>query len=102
DGGIENMVGAAFDELGVIIQQDTDGLLQLKFAGKNCRGLLDDGHGVFSFTVRSPKLSVPGGKNRKHRTRCRGRERPQELFGRLKAQKVGSLPPDLDLFSPGI
>ena len=24
-----------------------------------------------------------------------GRERPHELFGRLKAEKVGSLPPDL-------
>jgi hypothetical protein len=45
---------------------------------------------------------VPGGKNRRHRKQCSGRERPQELFGRLKAQKVGSLPPDLGLFPPGI
>jgi hypothetical protein len=29
-----------------------------------------------------------------------GRERPQELFGRLKAEKVGSLPPVLDRFPP--
>src|SRR6266571_7036063 len=29
----------------------------------------------------------------------RGRERPHELFGRLKAEKVGSLPPNLVIFS---
>jgi hypothetical protein len=29
---------------------------------------------------------------------CRGRERPHELFGRLKAEKVGSLPPVLVVF----
>jgi hypothetical protein len=28
-----------------------------------------------------------------------GRERPHELFGRLKAEKVGSLPPNLVFFS---
>ena len=31
--------------------------------------------------------------------RAGGRERPHELFGRLKAEKVGSLPPDLTFFS---
>jgi len=31
--------------------------------------------------------------------RAAGRERPHELFGRLKAEKVGSLPPNLVLFS---
>jgi len=30
--------------------------------------------------------------------RAAGRERPHELFGRLKAEKVGSLPPDLVFF----
>jgi hypothetical protein len=30
--------------------------------------------------------------------RAAGRERPHELFGRLKAEKVGSLPPDLTFF----
>ena len=29
-----------------------------------------------------------------------GRERPHELFGRLKAEKVGSLPPVLVVFPP--
>ena len=29
-----------------------------------------------------------------------GRERPHELFGRLKAEKVGSLPPVLVVFRP--
>ena len=37
---------------------------------------------------------LPGAKN--------GRERPQELFGRLKAEKVGSLPPILKYFPPGL
>jgi len=32
-------------------------------------------------------------------TSAGGRERPQRLFGRLKAEKVGSLPPDLVFFS---
>src|SRR5215467_1046714 len=31
-------------------------------------------------------------------TSAGGRERPQRLFGRLKAEKVGSLPPDLVFF----
>ena len=30
--------------------------------------------------------------------RAPGRERPPKLFGRLKAEKVGSLPPDLGRF----
>jgi hypothetical protein len=30
--------------------------------------------------------------------RAGGRERPHELFGRLKAEKVGSLPPELNFF----
>jgi hypothetical protein len=30
--------------------------------------------------------------------RAAGRERPQKLFGRLKAEKVGSLPPVLVFF----
>jgi len=30
--------------------------------------------------------------------RAAGRERPQELFGRLEAEKVGSLPPVLVFF----
>jgi hypothetical protein len=30
--------------------------------------------------------------------RAGGRERPQKLFGRLKAEKVGSLPPVLVFF----
>ncbi len=29
-----------------------------------------------------------------------GRERPQKLFGRLEAEKVGPLPPVSDLFPP--
>src|SRR6266404_5600129 len=32
-------------------------------------------------------------------SRTCGRERPHELFGRLKAEKVGSLPPNLVFFS---
>jgi len=31
--------------------------------------------------------------------RAAGRERPHALFGRLKAEKVGSLPPNLVIFS---
>ena len=30
-----------------------------------------------------------------------GRERPQNFFGRLKAKKVGSLPPDLVFLARG-
>ena len=33
---------------------------------------------------------------------CNGRERPHELFGRMKAEKVGSLPPNLVLFSASL
>jgi len=41
-----------------------------------------------------------------HRAKCllgrtsTGRERPHELFGRLTAEKVGSLPPVLVFFPP--
>jgi hypothetical protein len=31
-----------------------------------------------------------------------GRERPQKLFGRLKAEKVGPLPPVSVIFSPSL
>jgi hypothetical protein len=31
-----------------------------------------------------------------------GRERPQQLFGRLEAEKVGSLPPVSVIFSPSL
>jgi hypothetical protein len=35
-------------------------------------------------------------------SRAAGRERPNALFGRLKAEKVGSLPPDLVFFSASL
>jgi len=41
----------------------------------------------------SQRLTQPGLKQN-------GRERPQKLFGRLEAEKVGSLPPILDVFPP--
>ena len=59
-----------------------------------------------SFTHPSPhrKVSARGALSpwKKHAARiyrAAGRERPHELFGRLKAEKVGSLPPNLVIFS---
>lgn len=44
--------------------------------------------------------SVACGRNSSAVASCwRGRERPHELFGRLKAEKVGSLPTNLVIFS---
>jgi len=45
-------------------------------------------------------VTAPAGHANKTRSRflCHGRERPHELFGRLKAEKVGSLPPNLVFF----
>src|ERR1700687_2557431 len=39
------------------------------------------------------------GKNDGTNSPAGGRERPHDLFGRLKAEKLGSLPPDLTFFS---
>ena len=36
---------------------------------------------------------IPARQSESTRPACRGRERPHELFGRLKAEKVGSLHP---------
>ncbi len=46
-------------------------------------------------------VTAPAGHADKARSRFLrdGRERPHELFGRLKAKKVGSLPPNLVFFS---
>jgi hypothetical protein len=44
------------------------------------------------------ELPVTVEKTRGTMNRAGGRERPHELFGRLKAEKVGSLPPDLVFF----
>ena len=46
-------------------------------------------------------VTAPAGHANKTRSRflCNGRERPHELFGRLKAEKAGSLPPNLVFFS---
>src|SRR5260370_39507543 len=41
-------------------------------------------------------VTAPAGHANKTRSRflCNGRERPHELFGRMKAEKVGSLQPN--------
>src|SRR6266481_4762227 len=45
-------------------------------------------------------VTASAGHANKTRSRflCNGRERPHELFGRMKAEKVGSLPPNLVFF----
>ena len=96
---IDDVVRAAFDEPGIVFEQLVDGLFELDFAGHDRWCFLDDGHchssSVFVLLVRTP---CHRGKNTGTIHRAAGRERPHELFGRLKAEKVGSLPPDLVFF----
>lgn len=52
----------------------------------------------FFFGVALSKLARAVEKTSGTATGAGGRERPQKLFGRLKAEKAESLPPDLVFF----
>jgi hypothetical protein len=97
--GIDDVVGIALDESCVVFQEFIDRLFQSDFSGCDFWCFLNDRHGVPPLAMRvSIELPVTAEKNTGTIQRAAGRERPHELFGRLKAEKVGSLPPDLTFF----
>jgi hypothetical protein len=98
--GIDDVVGVALDKARVVFQEFIDRLFQSDFSGRNFWCFLNDRHGVPPLLMRvCSELPVTAEKTPGTIQRAAGRERPHELFGRLKAEKVGSLPPDLVFFS---
>src|SRR5580658_6842608 len=97
--GIDDMVGIALDELCVVFQEFIDRFFQSDFPGCDFWCFLNDRHGVPPLVMRvCSELPVTAEKIPGTIQRAVGRERSHELFGRLKAEKVGSLPPVLVFF----
>jgi hypothetical protein len=97
--GVNDVVGVALDELGVVFKQLVDRLFELYFPSHDRWCFLNDRHCVPPLMIcLSSELPVTVEKTAGTIYRAAGRVRPHELFGRLKAEKVGSLPPDLVFF----
>src|ERR1700689_5441521 len=97
--GINDVVGIALNESCVVFQELIDRFLQSDFPGCHFWRFLNDRHGVPPLVMRvCSELPITVEKTPGTIQRAAGRERPHELFGRLKAEKVGSLPPDLTFF----
>src|ERR1700733_5150478 len=97
--GIDDVVGIALDEPCIVFQKFVDRLFQSDFSGCDFWCFLNDRHGVppLGMGVCS-ELKVTAEKTSGTIQRAAGRERLHELFGRLKAEKMGSLPSVLVFF----
>jgi hypothetical protein len=97
---VNDVVCVALDEPSVIFEEFVDRLLKLHFSGHDPCRFLKDRHGVPPLLMCvSSELPVAVEKTADTIHHAAGRERPQKLFGQLKAEKVGSLPPVLVFFS---
>src|ERR1700677_2528662 len=97
--GIDDMVGIALDKPCVVFQEFIDRFFQSDFPGCDFWCFLNDRHGVPPLVMRvCSELPVTAEKTPGTIQRAAGRERLHELFGRLKAEKMGSLPPVLVFF----
>jgi hypothetical protein len=83
------MIRAALNEPSVVFEELIDWLFEFYFPSHEARRFLDYWHGLSPFPN-----SCHRGKKTGTRIRAAGRERPHETFGRLRREKVGSLPPD--------
>src|SRR6266436_1866189 len=98
-GGVDDVVCTALDEPGIVFEQLVDRLFELYFPSHDRWRFLNDRHWVSPLVLSVPsELPVTVEKTAGTIYRAAGRERPHALFGRLKAEKVGSLPPDLVFF----
>ena len=96
---IDDVVGVALDEPSVVFEEFVDRLFELYFPSHDPWCFLNDRHVVPPLVICvSSELPVTVEKTAGTIYRAAGRERPHELFGRLKAEKVGSLPPVLVFF----
>jgi hypothetical protein len=97
--GIDDVVGIALDEPGIVFEELIDRFFESYFPSDDPWCFLNDRH-VVPPSVMCLSSEVPATVEKTVGTiyRAAGRERPHELFGRLKAEKVGSLPPDLVFF----
>jgi hypothetical protein len=97
--GIHDVVGVAFDEPGIVFEKLVDWLFEFYFSSYDPWCFLNDRHVVPPLLICvSSELPVTVEKTAGTIYRAAGRERPHALFGRLKAEKVGSLPPVLVFF----
>jgi hypothetical protein len=97
--GIDDVVGVALDEPGIVFEQFVDRLFESYFPSHDYWCFFNERHNVPPLVMCvSAERPVTVEKTAGTIYRAAGRERPHELFGRLKAEKVGSLPPDLTFF----
>ena len=93
------MIGVALDEPGIVFEEFVDRHFESYFPSHDPWCFLNERHSVPPLVMCvSSELPVTVEKTAGTMYRAAGRERPHELFGRLKAEKVGSLPPDLVFF----
>ena len=86
-------------EPSVIFEEFVDRLLESYLPSHDPWCFLNDRHSVPPLLMCGfSELPVTVEKTVGTVYRAAGRERPHKLFGRLKAEKVGSLPPDLVFF----
>src|SRR2546427_12374581 len=84
------MVRVALDEPSVIFEEFVDGLFESYLPGHDPWCFLNDRHSVPPLLICVfAELPVTVEKTVGTTYRAGGRERPQELFGRLKAETVG-------------
>jgi hypothetical protein len=96
---VDDVVRVALNEPSIVFEEIVDRFFEFNFASHDSWCFLNDRHtvpplamsasSVFPVTVEKTVGAIYG---------AAGRERPHALFGRLKAEKVGSLPPDLVFF----
>jgi hypothetical protein len=97
--GVDDVVRVALNEPSIVFEQIIDRLFEFYFPCHDPWCFLNDRHTVPPLAMSaSSELAVTVEKTVGTIYRAAGRERPHELFGRLKAEKVGSLPPDLVFF----
>jgi hypothetical protein len=97
--GVDDVVGIALDEPSVIFEQFVHWFFELYFPSHGPWCFLNDRHCVSPLMICfSSEVPVTLEKTAGTIYRAAGRERPHELFGRLKAEKVGALPPVLVFF----
>jgi hypothetical protein len=97
---VEDVVGVALDEPGIVFEELVDWLLEFYFPSHDPWCFPNDWHDVPPLLICVvSELAVTVEKTAGTIYRAAGRERSHELFGRLKAEKVGPLPPVLVFFS---
>jgi hypothetical protein len=99
--GIDDVVRAAIDESRIVVEEFSNRRLDPDFSRDDDGLLLDECHSAFPPVAGCGASETPG-RGKKAGTVCVPKGGSDlASFGRLKAEQVGSLPPDLTFF-PGL